>query len=89
MCVGMCVLRASFTYFGQLFVIPSKNIAFIQVFFYESRNSMQYRSPNAILDQTGSIVIRLDSGHRLDTIGIQMWNLSHSGHGRLGVSLKY
>ena len=32
---------------------------------------MQYSSPNAIPDQTGSIVIRLDSGHRLDISGIR------------------
>ena len=36
---------------------------------------MHYRSPNAISDQDrvyyNIIVIRLDSGHRLDTIGIR------------------
>ena len=36
--------------------IPSKNIAFTQVFFFELRKAMQYRSPNAIPDQTGSII---------------------------------
>ena len=56
---------------SSIHTIPSKNIAFIQGFFFESRNVMQYHTPNAILDQTGSIVIRLESGHRLDRIGIR------------------
>ena len=35
---------------------------------------MQYRSPNAMLDHTGYIVNRFDSGHRLDKIGIRTFS---------------
>ena len=45
---------------SSIHTIPLKNIAFMQVFFFESRNSMQYRSPNAIPDQTGSIILSFD-----------------------------
>ena len=45
---------------SSIHTIPSKNIAFIQVFFFESRNSMQYRSRNAISDQTGSIILSFE-----------------------------
>ncbi len=53
---------------SSIHTIPSKNIAFIQVFFFESRNSKQYRSPNAIPRRTGSIILSFDLTRAIDWI---------------------
>ena len=68
-------------------MIPSTNIAFIQVFFFESGNSMQYRSLNAIPDQTGSIILSFYSTRAIDWIQLVFAPLPHLCDSRHSIDL--